>query len=158
MIEKLSLDQAVLDAANEVFQTMIFMDLQPAQEDAFDTEADSLLGSITFKGDLEGCFVLCANNDCAYTVAANMLGMDSPEGLTEEEVCDAVGEVVNMVMGSIKSRLPEQDNMIEVSIPSVVRGKRLQNNLGEGAQKITKYVSIQGEFTAVLSLLYRAAN
>jgi len=31
-----------------------------------------------------------------------MLGIDTAEELSEEEICDALGEVVNMVMGSVK--------------------------------------------------------
>lgn len=44
-----------------------------------------------------------------------------------------------------------------VSIPSVVSGRELENSLGERAGKILLKVSIEEEYVAELSLLYREA-
>ena len=72
-----------------------------------------------------------------------------------EESCDAMCEVANMVMGCFKSKLADKVGDLDVSIPSVVRGRELENNLGKGASKILVKVNIADEYLGELSLLYR---
>jgi len=156
MIEQVCLNEVLMESAKEVFETMVFMDLAEATEpDQNNVEGWALLGSITFKGGIEGCLAICCGAPCAQAIAINMLGMDTTEQLTEEDTCDAIGEIANMVMGSVKSRLLENVGNLEVSIPSVVSGRELKNNLGDGAWKISIKVNIGDEYIAELSLLYR---
>ena len=155
MIEQICLNDTVLAAAKEVFSTMVFMEVKDSAEQRPSIEGDTILGLITFKGDLEGCLGIHCRLSCAKAVAQSMLGMDESEELDKAEVCDAIGEVSNMVMGSIKARLLDTHKEIDVSIPSVITGKKLENCLGDGAQKISIPVNIQDDFTAELSLLYK---
>jgi len=158
MIDQVCLNTAVLEGAKEVFETMIFMGLEEASEPDKTVGGDCLLGSITFKGDLEGCLAICCGRECAKNIAANMLGMDASEEISANDINDAIGEVANMVMGSVKSRIQENVGSLEVSIPSVVRGRELQNSLGDGAGKILIKVSIEDEYIAELSLLFRESS
>ena len=158
MVDEVCLSDALLSGAKEVFETMIFMSLEKSSEPDRQIQGDALLGSITFKGNLEGCLAICCNVPCAKTIAVNMLGMDASEELDRGEVCDAIGEVANMVMGSIKSRVKSSIGNLEVSIPSVVSGRQLENNLGDGAGKILVEVSIEDEYIAEFSLLYRESS
>lgn len=162
MITTVSLRDALLDAAKEVFETMVFMAMEEAKDDASCLSSEStadaeatLLGSITFKGSLEGCLGICCTTGCARTIAANMLGMDPSEEIGEDDISDAVGEVANMVMGAVKSRIQDEVGSIEVSIPSVVQGRKLKNSLGEGASRVSVAANIEEEYTARFSLLYR---
>ena len=158
MIEQICLNEALLDAAKEVFETMVFMDLEESTEPQPDIEGWALLGSITFKGTLEGCLSICCSTPCAQAIAINMLGTDTTEDLTEADTCDAIGEIANMVMGSVKARILEKVGNLEVSIPSVISGRSLENNLGERATKITIQVNIEDEYVAELCLLYRESK
>lgn len=155
MIDQICLNDVLLAGAKEVFETMIFMDLEESSEPEQQIEGDALLGSITFKGSIEGCLAICCGVACAKTIAANMLGIDPDEQLSEEDVRDAIGEVTNMVMGSVKSRIQESIGNIDVSIPLVVSGRELGNSLGDGAKKVLVKVNIENEYIAELSLLYR---
>ena len=155
MIDQICFNEIIIESAKEVFETMIFMDLTETTEPDQNIEGESLLSSITFKGDLEGCLTICCSTPCAQTIAANMLGIDTDEEISEEDTCDAIGEIANMVMGSIKSRLLEVIGNLEVSIPSVVSGRELKNNLGDGTGNISVKVNIEDEYVAELSLLYR---
>ena len=159
MIEQICLNEVLLESAKEVFETMVFMDLAETTEiDQNNIEGWALLGSITFKGSLEGCMAICCSTHCAQAIAMNMLAIDTTEQLTEEDTCDAIGEIANMVMGSVKSRLLEKVGNLEVSIPSVVSGSKPRNNLGDGTEKISVKVNIGDEYVAELSLLYRESN
>lgn len=155
MIEQKTYHEIVLDAAKEVFETMIFMEIEPAAQNSIDWTATTLLGTITFKGDMEGCLGISFTWPCAQTIARNMLALDPDFPVSEQEVCDAIGEVTNMVMGSIKHRLQDSCPEIAVSIPTVITGKELSSSLGETAEKVSLPVCLNEEYTAVFTLLYR---
>jgi len=158
MIAQVHLNDVLLQAAKEVFETMIFMEIEKCTQPEQQIQDDALLGSITFSGNLEGCLAICCGQVCGKTIAANMLGMDGSEELSREDIKDAIGEVANMVMGSVKARLPEDVGQINVSIPTVVTGRELQNSLGASTSKAAIKVNIEDEYIAELSLLYRNSS
>lgn len=146
---------ALLDGAREVFETMVFMALAEAQPDGPEIGETALLSSITFKGDLEGCLTICCGETCAQTIAANMLGTGPGEQIPDNGVSDALGEMANMVMGAVKSRVQGDIGRMEVSIPSVVQGRELRNSMGERAQRVVVRVNIEEQYGAEMSLMYR---
>lgn len=155
MIEQICLSDLLLESAKEIFSTMIFMDIQEAKEWDENAAKWDLLGSITFKGGIEGCLAVCCTKPCAQAIAVNMLALDSPNDLTEEGTCDAMGEIANMVMGGFKSRILKTVNNLEVSIPSVVSGHELRNTLGDRSTKVSARVNIDDKFQAEIMLIYR---
>jgi CheY-specific phosphatase CheX len=103
MITTVSFKDALLNGAKEVFETMVFMALEEATEQSPDiNNNEALLGTITFKGTLEGCLGVCCSPQCAKAIAANMLGLESSDTLGENDINDAIGEIANMVMGAVK--------------------------------------------------------
>jgi chemotaxis protein CheX len=155
MITTVSLKDALLDSVKEVFETMVFMALEETDQEWANRDEPALLGTITFKGPLEGCLGICCSQTCARTIAASMLGIGSSDELGDGDVGDAMGETANMVLGAVKSRIQNEVGAIEVSIPSVVQGRDLRNTVGERANRVTIRVSIEEEHIAELSLLYR---
>ncbi len=159
MTDQICMNNVLLASAREVFETMIFMDL----EQCFDTEQriqeNALLSSITFKGKLNGCLTIRCGSDCARSIGINMLGMDPNENINPEDIYDALGEVANMVMGSVKTRIQENTGNINVSIPIVMSGREIVTNLGEGsAIKTCLKVTIDNEFVAEFCLLYKESS
>lgn len=155
MIDQICFNDMFLDSAKEVFETMIFMDMAETDEPDMHIDGEAILGSITFKGELEGCLSIACSMACARTITMNMLGVDSVDQVTEGDVCDAIGEVSNMIMGGAKKRLHGTFSAIELSIPSVVNGRELHNNIGDHVQKVSAKVKIEEEHIAELSLVYR---
>ena len=155
MVEQICFKEALLEGTKEIFETMIFMDIQESSEPGESIEGDALLGSITFSGDIDGCLGLQFSKVCAQTIAKNMLGMEPEEEISEEEINDAIGEVANMVMGSVKSRLQDNIKNINVSIPTVVGGQKIKQYLGDESRGTSINVNIEDEHTAVLSLSYK---
>ena len=78
-----------------------------------------------FAGMPSGVFSVRCCWSAAAALAARLLGT-APEELPSDEVCDALGEICNMVAGSIKIRLPDAGAGCMVSIPTVVRGDDYQ--------------------------------
>jgi chemotaxis protein CheX len=155
MIDEICFTAALLEGAKEVFETMIFMEIAEPSEPDRQIEGNSLLGSITFKNSIEGCLSVRCGVPCAKTIAANMLGVDTPEEISEEDVCDALGEVTNMIMGSVKSRLQTDGNELLVSIPTVIHGQNLASNLGNRANKVLVKVNTEEEDIIEFMFLYR---
>ena len=157
MITEICFEDVLLESAKEVFETMIYMSVEQCP-DCVAVEGESLLGSITFTGDIEGCMAICCDMDCAKTIACNMLAMEGDDSISQDEIRDAIGEIANMLLGSIKASLLKKDvGNLDVSIPCVVSGKELSSSLGEGSVEITMPIYID-ESVAELILQYRIAK
>lgn len=155
MVTTVSLEDIILDGAKEVFESMVFMPLEKAEEPEPPSDTPSFLATITFTGDLEGCFGISCSQPCVQAVATNMLCLEPGSPLGESDIVDALGEVANMLMGGIKTRVQHEISNIEISIPSVICGRQMQNRLGEKMSRIAIPVTIGQQHHAELSLLYR---
>ena len=155
MPTKVSMRETFLEAARDVFETMIFMTLEETPEETGWKQEDSLLGSITFKGGLEGCLSVSCGLPCARAMAASVRGLDDSEGLEERDLRDVLCQTVNMIVTSWKSRIQADVGPLELSIPSVVQGRRLQSSLGEDAGGAVVNVNIESQYAGELALLYR---
>ena len=159
MIDEICINSTLLAGASEVFETMIFMDLDQCLDPEESLEGDVLLGSITFRGNIDGCLVIRCSFACARAIATNMLGMDIDEEISKEDIYDALGEVTNMVMGSIKTQIQQTIKDLHVSIPIVTSGRIIETNLGDGsAERTLIKVTINGEYIAEFSLLYKEGS
>lgn len=154
----LALKETLLESAKEVFESMVFMALNEVDGEMADASEVTLLGTITFTGSLEGCLSICCGQRCAQTIAANMLCMDSPDELSDEDVIDAVGEIANMVMGSVKTRVQDHVENLTISIPSVVQGRELSSRLRDGMVRTAVNVTLAEEHRASFSLFYRESG
>jgi chemotaxis protein CheX len=95
----------VHDALEQVWGSMLFtaMDLWPA--DSAPELGDGVQAQIELHGDWNGRIVLTCDREVASQITSAMLGTDADEVLTDEDVHDAVGEVLNVVGGSVKGAL-----------------------------------------------------
>ena len=144
----------LLSAAQEIFETMVFMSIDPCEDPSPHIEGETLLGMITFDGDIEGCFGFCCEKNCAQAIAVDMLGIEPDEDLPVADINDAIGEIVNMLMGSIKAG-DQALSHVKVSIPAVVRGREMEHDLGHQAEQMTSHIRIADQYTAELSLFWR---
>ena len=147
---------ALLEGAQEVFETMMFMTVERCSE-AESIDGEAILGSITFTGDIEGCVSICCSEHCAKTIAVNMLALEPDEEVSKDDTMDAMGEVANMVMGAVKTRVADSVGDLQVSIPSVVSGSALTSSMGDDAQEIEIMTFIDEE-AARFNLLYRESK
>jgi len=154
MIEQISMGETLLDAAKEVFETMIFMSITEKEDQETEIVGDTYLGTISFKGDVQGSLGITFEASAAKAVAAGMLCLEPDEAVSDEDLADAVGEVANMVMGGVKSRLQDELGSIEISIPTVISGQNLKSNVGDSG-RIVKRVNVDS-FEGELSLLARS--
>ncbi|MFC6154133.1 chemotaxis protein CheX [Nocardioides yefusunii] len=75
--------------------------------------------SVTVKGEWNGMVSIDLTDAGGSGVTRGMLGMEESDELTEADVVDAVGELVNMVGGNVKSLVPGPS---QLSLPLVATG------------------------------------
>jgi chemotaxis protein CheX len=127
-----SLDQdlgrCIVKATCDVFRTM--MNLRVIAGDVTVEKAQirraEVIGSIGVAGFLTGAISLFLPKSLARRAVAAMLMMDSPEGLADSDLVDAIGELTNMVGGNIKTELFQKAPLFDISVPSVYIGDDLQ--------------------------------
>jgi chemotaxis protein CheX len=78
-------------------------------------------GVIGLTGDMNGIISVTFTEKCILHIVSGMLGEEMKE--VNEEICDAVGEIANMISGQARKTLADQGTNLEAAIPSVVMGK-----------------------------------
>lgn len=109
-------NQALFDSAAEVLETMFFTSLS---EDAVSSPLgeDSMSAILSFRGSPSGRFGIRVSPLTARRIAASFLAQEEEE-LTETQTGEVIGELANMLCGSVLSRL-EKDSRFELSHPEI---------------------------------------
>jgi chemotaxis protein CheX len=77
---------------------------------------EQMVASVSIGGEWTGHLMIVTGRDCARLIAGGMFQMD-PEGISIAEVADALGEIANMVGGSVKGMVGVAATL---SLPQVV--------------------------------------
>ena len=111
----------IISATQTVFETMLGctprrteLTLKESMEPTF--ELSEVIG---ITGRASGTIVLTLSRIAALQVLNRMLGIEVTE--INADVCDAVGELTNMIAGSAKAQLEKMK--LSVSIPNIISGK-----------------------------------
>lgn len=96
-----------------VWSTVLEFDLEELPDGA--GPRDGLTGCVWIHGAWEGAVLLECDRDLARQAAAVMFERDAAQ-VSEHDLRDAIGELINMVGGNIKSLLPAPS---ELSLPVV---------------------------------------
>lgn len=113
----------VIDAAKEVFSTMVMMDLVddfPLKEPVSRFKC-SITGMVGFAGTFSGVISIHCPVKLALKITSNMLGIDCDE--VNDDLNDAIGEIANMLGGSVKQVLSKGGMDVKLSIPTVISGE-----------------------------------
>jgi chemotaxis protein CheX len=116
-------------AVADVFKTMLDRVVLLLPDDAppppvkFPPEA-KIVGTVGFAGDANGVIYLWFSELFAKRCTGHMLGLAGREfeEMDGDSVCDAVGELTNMIAGSFKNRLCDAGLPCKLSIPATVSG------------------------------------
>jgi chemotaxis protein CheX len=112
------IDQAVL----EIFSSMLFLEISTLHDvEPAPLEGPMLTGMVGLAGDLQGSVLIHLPEPVAIAITNAFLGLEIDS--VDDDVKDAIGEMTNMVAGGVKFLLPENDQDVELAIPSVVRGQ-----------------------------------
>lgn len=112
-------DDDVHALVTEIWESVLQLPVEPGDRPAEASE-ETLSAFIHIHGTWEGTVVVQASHALADAVACAMF-MAEPGELADEEVSDALGEIVNMLGGSVKSMVEGQSSL---SLPLVIGGAR----------------------------------
>ena len=135
MTDDTILVEPLWEGALEAFNTMIMLPLERIDE--YKDGSTGLVGSITFMGALQGALVMQCSMESATKIAKSMLMMGDDDPMSHEEVEDALGEVVNLVLGGFKSRIAEDLGEIQISVPMVMEGREVIPAVGTEGKKVS---------------------
>lgn len=110
-------------ATQEVFESVLGSRMEQSSPSAGSATAD-ITAMISLAGNPSGVFKIGCSAASAARLAMRMLGSATPE--SEENAKDALGEVCNMIAGSIKSRLSRAEDLCKISVPTIISGHDYQ--------------------------------
>lgn len=115
-------EQQLVEATQEIFDTMIMASVtaHPSLEEKVTNFEETVSSVVGLAGDFQGLVGVHCGEDVARSIAGEFLESEFDE--VNEEVKDALCELANMLAGSIKTNLTQQDYNVQISIPSVIHG------------------------------------
>ncbi len=110
-------------ATTEVFTTMLGTELgvHPAFCDPEPLQQSEVTGLIGFAGAMSGYASIHCSRSQANEFTSRLLGADPDEQHSTDEVRDAIGELINIIAGTVKRELGSEEP-IEIALPTVVMG------------------------------------
>ncbi|BCR06651.1 chemotaxis protein CheX [Desulfuromonas versatilis] len=134
--------QNLIEATRVVFETMICLPLtaeEPLPEgiSSFNQSVSGLLG---LSGDLKGMLCIHCPEAVAHSITAMLLGCEGDS----DEVCDAIGEIANMVAGNLKMAFAEAGKRLELSIPTAIAGKSYSVSAQSEGDRVTVPFQVPG--------------
>jgi chemotaxis protein CheX len=112
---------------------------------AADAVAAEMTGSVKISGAWNGSVSLGFPVRLAAAAAGAMF-MSEPGDLKDDDICDAVGELTNMVGGTIKSTVPAPSVL---SIPTVTSGTGYHLHVADAARVADIVLSWRGDFFTI---------
>ncbi len=115
----------VIDAAVETFAATCGLELQLRDHHHADELACNgvIVAIISLMGDVEWSILLGLPRETATSAVAKFAGFELD--FDSDDMGDAVGELTNILVGSVKAKLDRRGVKAEISLPSVMRGEHL---------------------------------
>jgi CheY-specific phosphatase CheX len=114
---------ALVHAVKQVFESMVGWDMTAKQLILGDQKngKEDFSAIISFHGELCGAVVLAQTSETAGKIASHMLDVDATSD--QEEIQDALGELLNMIVSVAKYNYNPDKDPFSISVPTIVIGK-----------------------------------
>ena len=133
-------------AAQEVFSTMLALEIRPGKAYVETTAAPSTEGVVALiglAGEWSGTGSLSCSAVFACRIASQMLLIDAHA--VDGDVLDAVAEVANMIIGNVKTGLEQELGPMGMSIPTIIFGKNFSARSAGSEDWLTVPFECEGE-------------
>lgn len=117
-IETGALRGDLVSIVQDVFQTMLAMEATPDDQPIGESGTPVVTACMHMSGPWKGAVLLQCHLPAACEFTATLQGIGKPSG-ADDDVKDAMGELINMVAGNFKAVL---GGGIHLSLPVVVEG------------------------------------
>lgn len=144
----------IADATREIFSSMVMLEVTPKAETKRTCPdfINSISGMVGLAGSIKGNLSIHLPSPLAITVTTAFLGMEVDS--IGEDVCDAIGELANMLAGSVKTSLDPTGSDIKLSMPSTVYGEKYSLDCSDCGISVLVPFDLDGtEFSVELQLM-----
>jgi flagellar motor switch protein FliN len=118
-----AVEKTIENCVIDTFETMLSLELVKVGMSTDPGLNDKrLVGAVHFAGEVVGTMSLHVSKEFATLITTSMLGIEEAEIDSEEEVKDVLGELANIISGSLKSDFADSDLACIISTPSITRG------------------------------------
>ena len=119
------IQEDIVSCTNEIFSTMIPMEIKSdgsfyQKEDMISTDVISL---VSYTGEHSGIVAIFCSRSIALKITSSMLGIEVSE--MDQDTKDAMGEVTNMIAGTLKNKIFVKFGEMHLSVPIVIAGADL---------------------------------
>lgn len=149
----MDISEKIVEATSEIFSSMVMMEVTVSgtMGDSVLPLTDSITGMVGLAGTHKGVLALHFPHSVALAITGSFLGMAVLD--VNEDVEDAVGELANMLGGSVKSILSEKGRDIMLSLPTVISGESYDFQPTREVERVViPFHCGAGEFTIELQL------
>jgi chemotaxis protein CheX len=117
--------ESFVEVCTNVFQDLAGIELSSGSPFFVDTTSSEnenwdISGVIGLSGDARGAVAVSFKTDLAILLTDKLTG--TRHTVLDDDVTDAVGELVNIITGNAKKKLEGNYNLV-ISLPSIVKGK-----------------------------------
>lgn len=148
-----NLPEKIATSVHEIFSSMVMMDIvsEAPIRGEINPLQNTITGMIGLAGTHKGMLAIHLPEMLAKKVTGNFLGMAVEE--IDNDVQDAIGELANMLGGSIKAILSDNGKDIKLSMPSTICGQeyRFQSHL-EGEAVVVPFTADESQFLVELRI------
>jgi chemotaxis protein CheX len=141
---------SICGASANVFSTMLGLELPPAEialEHGTPEPNDGVVSFIGIAGTWAGTGSITCSPTLACKICSQMLMVEA--AAVDAEVLDAVAELTNMIIGSVKTDLEPHLGPLGLSIPTVVYGRNFKTKSAGHHEWIVVSYLWEGEPLAV---------
>lgn len=129
-----ALGRQVISTVTEIFTSMVMMDVE-CQASSCPEIGSNISGIIGIGGDVKGLVAVHMPQDVALAVTEGFLGIALDT--IDNDVKDAVGEIVNMIAGGVKEHFASLAVGCELAIPSAIVGTSYKTGCLAGSENAT---------------------
>ena len=133
-MQTLELSPVMADVTAKVLESMCFTSILDEVPQLEHAEHLWVAAKLVFKGKPSGSFGIGVSHSAASSIAANFLGLDAEE-LSATQINEVVGELTNMIAGSLVSRF-EADCCFTLSHPEMQSADQLTERLAGSDARI----------------------
>ena len=128
--------QPFIKVCKSVFQEFVGQKVDARMPYFMEKEAVSewdISAIIGLTGEARGAVVISMKQDLAIKITSILTGMEYDK--LDDDVVDAVGELINIIAGNVKQELEEAFRLV-ISLPTIVRGKEHSINWPDSQTRV----------------------
>ncbi len=102
-----------------------YFDVEAMASESFDDEAAAKCGAIIglASGDNTVQLMMLATRRGSESLGKALLGFESNESIDTCDLADAIGEIMNIVAGMVKTVVNHRDDSLNLTLPTFVEGR-----------------------------------